>query len=125
MGKRTFSCDAWSNASSSAKKIFFVQFPLISFRPALRNIIAFGTDGEEELYKAFGTQLPNSIHLQCFRHYRANIKKKLIDMGLQPDCVLCDIFGETIDSIDYVHGIGNRRRFAHVQYERTLSSVVW
>ena len=35
------------------------------------------------------------------------------------------VFDYTIDSIDYVHGIGNRRRFAHVQYERTLSSVVW
>ena len=34
------------------------------------------------------------------------------------------VLAKTIDSIDYVHGIGNRRRFAHVQYKRTLSSVV-
>lgn len=77
----------------------FFASSLVSLRPALRNIIAFGTDGEEELYKAFGNQLPNAIHLRCFRHYRANIKRKLTDMGLSPDSILSDIFGETIDGV--------------------------
>lgn len=53
----------------------FFASTLISLKPALRNVIAFGTDGEEELFKAFGTQFPNAIHLRCFHHYRANIKK--------------------------------------------------
>ena len=35
---------------------------LISLKPSLRNIIAFGTDGEEELFKAFQTQFPNTLH---------------------------------------------------------------
>ena len=37
--------------------------------PMLCNILAFGTDGEVELYKALGTNFPNAIHLHCFRHY--------------------------------------------------------
>lgn len=77
----------------------FFASTLISLRPALRNVIAFGTDGEEELYKAFGTQFPNAIHLRCFRHYRANIKRKLSEIGLPPDEFLQDIFGKTNDGV--------------------------
>ena len=53
---------------------------LISLKPSLRNIIAFGTDGEEELFEAFQTQLPNTLHLRCFCHFRSNIKRKLLDL---------------------------------------------
>ena len=45
----------------------------------LRNILAFGTDGEVELHKALATNFPNAIHLRCFRHYRANLSSKLKD----------------------------------------------
>lgn len=79
----------------------FFASTLISLRPTLRNVIAFGTDGEEELYKAFGTQFPNAIHLRCFRHYRANIKRKLLEMGLPPDKFLQDIFGTTNSGVHY------------------------
>ena len=36
---------------------------LIGLKPSLRNVLAFGTDGECELVKAFTTNFPNTIHL--------------------------------------------------------------
>ena len=65
----------------------------------MRNVIAFGTGGEEEHYKAFETQFPNAIHLRCFRHYRANIKRKLQEMGVPPEPFLQDIFGRTSEGV--------------------------
>lgn len=47
----------------------FFASTLISLRPALCNIIAFGTDGETELYKAFAANFPYALHLCCFCHY--------------------------------------------------------
>lgn len=80
----------------------FFASTLVSLRPALRNVLAFGTDREEELYKAFETQFPNVIHLRCFRHYHANLKKKLLDMSIPSDVTdmfLQDIFGKTSDGV--------------------------
>ena len=60
-------------------------------------ILAFGTDGEEALVKAFKQQLQFAVHLRCFRHMRQDIKQKLTaDMGFPADIaseVLADIFG--------------------------------
>ena len=64
----------------------------------LRNILAFGTDGEVELHKALATNFPNAIHLRCFRHYRANLSSKLKDLGIPStvaDEFLMDVFGRT------------------------------
>ena len=58
----------------------------------LRNILAFGTDGEAELHKALTANFPNAIHLRCFRHYRANLSSKLKDLGI-PTTVADDFDG--------------------------------
>ena len=59
--------------------------------------LAFGTDGEEALVKAFKQQLQFAIHLRCSRHMRQDIKRKLTsDMRFPTDIVseiLADIFG--------------------------------
>jgi len=80
----------------------FFASGLISLRPALRNILAFGTDGEVELYKAFMTNFPNALHLRCFRHYRANLSMKLKELKIPSsvsDDFLLDIFGRTEEGI--------------------------
>ena len=85
----------------------FFASTLISLRPALRNIIAFGTDGENDLYKAFSVNFPYAIHLRCFRHYRSNLSSKLKDLGIPSsvaETFLSDIFGKTDDQI-YTEGI--------------------
>lgn len=80
----------------------FFASSLISLRPALRNILAFGTDGEAELHKALSTNFPNAIHLRCFRHYRANLSSKLKELAIPStvtDEFLMDVFGKTEDGI--------------------------
>ena len=80
---------------------FFASM-LISLCPALRNIRAFGTDGEQELYKAFKMQLPNAIHLRCFRHFRTNLTDKLTKLGIPSSVTkefLQDVFGKTIGEV--------------------------
>ncbi len=80
----------------------FFACTLVSLRPALRGVIAFGTDGEEELYKAFSMQFPNAVHLRCFRHYRANLERKLRDLCLPSEvcnAFLDDVFGKTADGV--------------------------
>jgi len=80
----------------------FFASTLVSLRPALHNIIAFGTDGETELYKAFSASFPYALHLRCFRHYRANLSSKLKDLGISvgvAEIFLSDIFGRTEDQV--------------------------
>lgn len=80
----------------------FFASTLVSLRPALRNVRAFGTDGEHELYKAFKMQFENAIHLRCFRHFRANLRDKLAKLCIPPPTAnefLKDVFGRTIGEV--------------------------
>jgi len=64
-------------------------------------VLAFGTDGEEALFKAFKQQLQFAAHLRCFCHTKQDITRKLItDMGFPDDIVsetLADVFGKRED----------------------------
>ena len=75
----------------------FFAASLVSLCPSLSNLLAFGTDGEETLVKAFSQQFPRAVHLRCFRHMKGNISRKLtVDLKL-PESVaasfMVDIFG--------------------------------
>ena len=50
---------------------------LVGLRPSLRNLTAFGTDGEAALVQACVSQFPTAIHLRCWLHLKDNIKNKL------------------------------------------------
>jgi transposase-like protein len=67
-----------------------------------RNLLAYGTDGEEELARAMKFNFPLGIHLRCFNHFRENCKAKLnkskIPENDQKD-FLYDIFGRRIGDI--------------------------
>ena len=80
---------------------FFASI-LISLGPALRNIIAFSTDGETEPYKAFAVNFPYALLLHCFHHYQGNLSSKLKDLGILTtvaEMFLSDIFGRSEDPI--------------------------
>ena len=70
---------------------------LLGIAPKLAEILAFGTDGEEALVKAFTQQFKFAIHLRCFRHMKQDVRRKLnTDMGFPTDIIaefLADIFG--------------------------------
>ena len=60
--------------------------------------LAFGTDGEEAVVKAFKQQFPFAVHLRCSRHMKQDIQRKLsADMGFPSDTVskiIAHIFGQ-------------------------------
>ena len=78
---------------------YYFASTLIRLNPALKNVMAFGTDGEVKLIKAFHTAYPNAVHLRCTNHIRQNVKDKLRALGL-PQAVLKtflgDIFGAQV-----------------------------
>ena len=51
-----------------------VHIPVISLNKDTRGIMAFGTDGEEELYKVMRISFPHAVHVRCFTHFRDNSK---------------------------------------------------
>ena len=50
---------------------------LARLQPSLKNLKAFGTDGEQALYIAFHSVFPDADHLQCTVHLKRKIKEKL------------------------------------------------
>ena len=47
-------------------------------------------------------QLPNAIHLRCFRHFRANLTTKLTKLCMPPSVAnefLRDVFGRSIGEV--------------------------
>ena len=79
--------------------LFFAS-TLVGLQPELCNLRAFGTDGEEALYRAFQHEFPASVHLQCFIHMRRNIKEKLHELRVgesTAQIMLGDIFGRQVE----------------------------
>ena len=49
-------------------------------------MLAFGTDGEEAVVKAFKHQFPFAVHLRCFHHMKQDNQIKLsVNMGFPSD----------------------------------------
>lgn len=69
---------------------------LIGVNKNLRNVKAFGTDGQEALIDAFSHSFPNAV-LRCFIHMKKNVAEKLRDYGLPSKVAqefINDIFGK-------------------------------
>ena len=75
----------------------FFASSLVSLKPSLCDLKAFGTDGEECLYNAFGTQFSHACHVRCFLHFRDNCKAKLQEMKVSNDGVV-DIIQDVLGS---------------------------
>jgi hypothetical protein len=74
---------------------------LIRLNSFLVNLKSFGTDGEQELIKAFQVCFPHATHLRCINHLRQNVKDKLKSLGILLSVwneFLADIFGQQIGS---------------------------
>ena len=79
--------------------LFFAS-SLVGLRKGLRNVCAFGTDGEEALADAFSHEFTLTVRHTCFIHKRRNIETKLKDNGFSTKCqqqILDDIFGKCRD----------------------------
>ena len=74
---------------------YYFASTLIRLNPSLKNIKAFGTDGEPELIKAFHSAFSDAVQLRCTNHLRQNIKDKLRSLGLSQELskdILADIW---------------------------------
>lgn len=101
----------------------FFASTLISLCPSLRNIKAFGSDGETALYQAFHMQLPEATHLRCFRHFHANLATKLTSLGLPSEIInqyMKDIFGKTVAG---VHEVGLVDLANEEEFEQRIKSL--
>ena len=67
---------------------------LLKFEPRLRDLKAYGTDGEAALTAALESCFPNAISLRCFIHKRNNIEEHLkgSSSAVKKE-ILRDIFG--------------------------------
>eukprot|EP00118_Oscarella_pearsei_P020416 m.221086 g.221086 ORF g.221086 m.221086 type:complete len:669 (+) comp39954_c1_seq15:519-2525(+) len=76
----------------------FLFTSLVTARPALKNLQAFGTDGAN-LVRAMSHAFPQAEQLRCFLHVRRNLKDKLNRLDLPPGVIqeiLHDIFGDSL-----------------------------
>lgn len=86
---QTKSFDAYNN--------FFSK--ISSLNKGARGILAFRTDGEEELYSAMRFRFPHAIHQRCFTHFRDNCKEQLKSPNVPDENkkeILSDIFGRRV-----------------------------
>ena len=60
---------------------------ILGLNKNLKNILAFGTDGEGALIEAFSQQCHNATHLMCFTHCRGNIKRKLQELAIPSETI--------------------------------------
>ncbi|KAJ7354914.1 hypothetical protein OS493_029023 [Desmophyllum pertusum] len=93
-------CLHWSNNDSSQKN--FDTFKVlastcVSNCKGLANAKGYITDGEEELVRAWKSELPKATHLRCIRHFEGNCKQKLREIGIREaksqKCFLNPVFG--------------------------------
>ena len=78
---------------------YYFASELLKSNKALSSLSSVGTDGEEQLRKAFETIFPGAIKLLCSVHKRDNIKMKLRQLGVPEPIskqILDSIFGYQI-----------------------------
>ena len=100
---------------------------LIGFCKKLRNLRAFGTDGQEALIDAFSHSFPSAVQLRCFIHFKRNISEKLKEYGI-PTAVaeefVSDIFGKYSGST-YSEGLVDSSSEKEFNDRLTKCEAVW
>ena len=74
----------------------FFASSLVGLNSKLKNIHAFGTDGEKALFDAFTSVFTSALHVRCFLHFRGNLEAKLSSLGIPKEDrieFLHDVFG--------------------------------
>ena len=74
----------------------FFASSLVGLKSSLRNLRAFGTDGEKAISNAMHVVFDKPVHLRCFLHFKGNLVTKLRDFGIpRHDRIefLRDVFG--------------------------------
>lgn len=75
---------------------------LVGNNKQLRNVMAFGTDGDQNLTDACDHNFPYAVQLRCFIHFKRNLQEKLRDLGMPKavaDKFVDDVFGRSEGNI--------------------------
>lgn len=80
----------------------YKTLPLLmsKYRVGTNGVLVYGTDGEENMAKAFSDAYPDAKHLRCDIHMRDNVKRKLSQLGITGTIaseIVFDIFGKKVD----------------------------
>ena len=80
----------------------YKTLPLLmsKYRAGTSNVLVYGTDGEDNMAKAFSDVYSNAKHLRCDIHMKDNIKRKLSQLNITGDVaseIMSDVFGKKID----------------------------
>ncbi len=80
----------------------YKTLPLLmsKYRVGTNGILVYGTDGEENMAKAFSDAYPDAKHLLCDIHMRDNVNRKLNQLGITGEVasdIVFDIFGKKVD----------------------------
>ena len=75
---------------------------MIKYNKEMSGVLAYDTDGEENLYKAMSQVFEDTKHLHCDIHLRDNMKRKLNELeitGSVASEIVCNIFGKVLDGV--------------------------
>ena len=73
----------------------------------IRNLLAFGTDGDKAIVEAFAHNFPYTLQLHCFHHLKRNVEEKLhsIEIPKQTtEAFITDIIGKQVGAV-YKEGL--------------------
>ena len=77
---------------------YFASTP-VGLEKRLKNVLAFGTDGDRALVEALSHNFPFATQFHCFLHFKKNIQQKLKDFWISLQVAeeyLLDIFGKRV-----------------------------
>ena len=100
---------------------------MVSHSKKLRDVRAFGTDGDEALTDAFAHNFPSSKHLRCHIHLKRNVAEKLKGRGFPSstaDEFLADIFGKR-SGCTYEEGLVDSEDVADFDARLLVCKAVW
>lgn len=86
-----------------AKTYAFLAQNMVNFEPKIKDLLAYGSDGETAISIPFKNSFPKAVHLLCSLHEKANIRRKLENELRLPKQVseefVADIFGRKFGTV--------------------------
>ena len=103
----------------------YFQLPsgMLKYCSDLKNLLAYGSDGEKNITDSFDTCFSGAKHLLCDLHMKDNIKSKLFNLDIGPDVsktYMEDIFGV---QIGHVKKIGLVDSLSEDSFDQNLTSL--
>lgn len=75
----------------------YLAASLTRAKPALRNVLAVGSDGDSNIFKGMKQQFPTSTWVLCKKHVEDNLRRYLTSIGItgnDQQLFIGDIFGD-------------------------------